>query len=226
MANVHPESQHHNSKTSSSFQKALVLVMGDFLLFALSAWNASFASSLLILLKIEFKFPLIHALFVDSKLILSALAFYGAGSGVSPGAGATGLVGLSISDSESLPDVTIVSVPGKPPGGSPAFFTFLFFFSFSIPVFAASVEFCVAGSEHSFPTWWHLSALCPQRLQVGYSHKQFTSQWLQELHGLQNLPVGSLCTPSSPKFLFEEYQREVFISSLEQAMNKLWTSRT
>ena len=96
-----------------------------------------------------------HALFVDPKLILSALAFSGAGSGGRPGAGVTGLAGLSISDSESLPDVTVVSVPGQPPGGSPAFFTFLFFFFFffSIPVFAASVEFCVTGSEHSFPTW-------------------------------------------------------------------------
>ena len=66
-----------------------------------------------------------HALFVDPKLILSALAFSGAGSGVSPGAGATGLVGLSTSDFESLPDVTVVSVPGRPPGGSTDFFCFL-----------------------------------------------------------------------------------------------------
>ena len=65
-------------------------------------------------------------------------------------AGTTGLVGLSmsISDSELLPNVTEVSVPGGPPDRSSAF---LVFFFFSVPAFAPFVEVGVAGSESSFP---------------------------------------------------------------------------
>ena len=98
----------------------------------------------------EVKFPLIHALFEDSKLILLALVYSGAATGGGPKAGTTGLVGLSmsISDSELLPDVTEVSVLGGPPGGSPAF---LVFFFFSVPAFDPFVEAGVAGSESSFP---------------------------------------------------------------------------
>ena len=56
----------------------------------------SLSLSFLLLLKMEFKSPFITALYVDPKLILSALALSGP-TGV-PGSGTTGLEGLSNSD--------------------------------------------------------------------------------------------------------------------------------
>ena len=78
------------------------------------------------------------------------MAYSGAATGGGPKAGTTGLVELfmSISDSELLPDVTEVSVPGGPPDQSSAF---LVFFFFSVPAFDPFEEVGVAGSESSFP---------------------------------------------------------------------------
>ena len=54
-----------------SFPNTLIFLMGESFLIALSSWNASFVSSLLMLFKMEFKSPFINALFADPRLILS-----------------------------------------------------------------------------------------------------------------------------------------------------------